>query len=96
VFIKAVVVETFDQGGSFGQREKVDWRARFGLHEWQQCKIGSNRGIVLKPRLLLPQDQAHASECDARSPVRRFPPPWSVEELDTCLVVRDATGQALS
>ena len=27
---------------------------------------------------------------------RRFPPPWSVEELEACSVVRDATGQALS
>jgi hypothetical protein len=29
-------------------------------------------------------------------PARRFPPPWSVEELDACFVVRDANGQALS
>jgi hypothetical protein len=27
--------------------------------------------------------------------VRRFPPPWSVEELDACFVVRDASGQKL-
>jgi hypothetical protein len=27
---------------------------------------------------------------------RRFPPPWSVAELDACFVVRDANGQALS
>jgi len=26
---------------------------------------------------------------------RRFPPPWSVEELDACFVVRDASGQKL-
>jgi hypothetical protein len=25
---------------------------------------------------------------------RRFPPPWSVEELDACFVVRDHNGQA--
>jgi hypothetical protein len=24
---------------------------------------------------------------------RRFPPPWSVEELDACFVVRDHGGQ---
>jgi hypothetical protein len=24
---------------------------------------------------------------------RRFPPPWSVEELDACFVVRDHSGQ---
>ena len=29
-------------------------------------------------------------------PARRFPPPWSVEELDACLVVRDHAGQALA
>jgi hypothetical protein len=29
-------------------------------------------------------------------PARRFPPPWSAEELDACLVVRDRGGQALA
>jgi hypothetical protein len=24
---------------------------------------------------------------------RRFPPPWSVEELDACYVVKDSAGQ---
>ena len=27
---------------------------------------------------------------------RRFPPPWSIEELDACFVVRDRNGQALA
>jgi hypothetical protein len=27
---------------------------------------------------------------------RRFPPPWTVEELDACFVVRDQNGQALA
>ena len=26
---------------------------------------------------------------------RRFPPPWSIEELQECFIVRDANGQAL-
>jgi hypothetical protein len=26
---------------------------------------------------------------------RRFPPPWSVEELDACFVLRDHNGQQL-
>ena len=29
-------------------------------------------------------------------PSRRFPPPWSVEELDACFVVRDQNGQQLA
>jgi hypothetical protein len=29
-------------------------------------------------------------------PARRFPPPWSVEELDACFVVRDHDGQQLA
>jgi len=29
-------------------------------------------------------------------PARRFPPPWSVEELDACFVVRDRDGQQLA
>jgi hypothetical protein len=27
---------------------------------------------------------------------RRFPPPWSVEELEACFVVRDSNGQQLA
>jgi hypothetical protein len=27
---------------------------------------------------------------------RRFPPPWSVEDIDAAFVVRDHTGQALA
>jgi hypothetical protein len=27
---------------------------------------------------------------------RRFPPPWSVEELDACFVVRNHNGQQLA
>jgi hypothetical protein len=27
---------------------------------------------------------------------RRFPPPWSVGELDACFVVRDHNGQKLA
>jgi hypothetical protein len=29
-------------------------------------------------------------------PERHFPPPWSVEELDSCFVVKDANGQGLA
>jgi hypothetical protein len=29
-------------------------------------------------------------------PERRFPPPWTVDELDACFVVRDHSGQALA
>jgi hypothetical protein len=25
-------------------------------------------------------------------PARRFPPPWSIDELDACFVVRDHSG----
>jgi hypothetical protein len=27
---------------------------------------------------------------------RRFPPPWSVEEMAACFIVRDSNGQALA
>ena len=27
---------------------------------------------------------------------RRFPPPWSVDELEACFIVRDRSGQALA
>jgi hypothetical protein len=29
-------------------------------------------------------------------PDRRFPPPWSVDELDACFVVKDSSGQKLA
>ena len=35
------------------------------------------------------------AECPAMPP-RRFPPPWSVDEQETCFIVRDASGQALA
>ena len=28
--------------------------------------------------------------------VRRFPPPWSVDELEACFVVKDGAGQKLT
>jgi hypothetical protein len=28
--------------------------------------------------------------------VRRFPPPWSVDELEACFVVKDGAGQKLA
>jgi hypothetical protein len=32
----------------------------------------------------------------ARQPSdRRFPPPWSIEELDACFIVKDSSGQKL-
>jgi hypothetical protein len=30
------------------------------------------------------------------NPTRRFPPPWSVEELQACFVVKDSAGQKLA
>jgi hypothetical protein len=32
----------------------------------------------------------------ARVPGRRFPPPWSVDELEACFVVKDSSGQKLA
>ena len=29
-------------------------------------------------------------------PARRFPPPWSVEELDACFIVKDSAGHKLA
>jgi hypothetical protein len=31
----------------------------------------------------------------SQMPERRFPPPWSVEELEACFVVKDSAGQKL-
>ncbi|MGB6767363.1 MAG: hypothetical protein WBE50_04620 [Methyloceanibacter sp.] len=29
-------------------------------------------------------------------PAGRFPPPWTVEELETCFAVKDSAGQKLA
>ena len=47
------------------------------------------------------RDQRPADLGDLALMSRRFPPPWSVEELDPklerqCFIVRDANGQARS
>jgi hypothetical protein len=34
-------------------------------------------------------------DTELRMPSRRFPPPWSVEELDACFIVKDSSGQKL-
>jgi hypothetical protein len=38
------------------------------------------------------------NEMQRKNPVmtRRFPPPWTVEELDACFVVTDSAGQKLA
>jgi len=37
-----------------------------------------------------------AKGCGRPHSARRFPPPWSVEELDACFVVVDHSGQKLA
>jgi hypothetical protein len=37
-----------------------------------------------------------AAHALALMPARRFPPPWTVEELEVCFVVRDHGGQQLA
>jgi hypothetical protein len=44
-------------------------------------------------------DVRHATSSALIRPMpqtRRFPPPWSVEELDACFVVKDSAGQKLA
>jgi hypothetical protein len=38
----------------------------------------------------------HCVKRQPAMPARRFPPPWTVEELDACFVVRDSNGQQLA
>ena len=41
-------------------------------------------------------DTVQAVSFSADPAHRRFPPPWSVDELDACFVVKDGAGQALA
>ena len=34
--------------------------------------------------------------CLKPMPERRFPPPWSVEELDACFIVKHSAGQKMA
>jgi hypothetical protein len=56
------------------------------------CTLGNGHPIGTQNtiRADIPADD------DNVMPVRRFPPPWTVEELDACFVVRDHNEQALA
>jgi hypothetical protein len=52
-------------------------------HAWlvpDSMRFPGERGVERTPAMRMPQ--------------RRFPAPWSVEETDTCFIVRDVNGQA--
>jgi len=38
----------------------------------------------------------HRSPSEIQVSFRRFPPLWSIEELEACLVVKDSAGQKLA
>jgi len=44
----------------------------------------------------VPRDSGRTGVAAQANTARRFPPPWTVEELDACFVVRDHNGQALA
>jgi len=51
-------------------------------HAWlvpDSMRFPGERGVERTPAMRMPQ--------------RRFPAPWSVEETDTCFIVRDANGR---
>jgi hypothetical protein len=43
-----------------------------------------------------PRLMRHQSNGDAELPTRRFAPPWSVDGLEACFVVKDGSGQKLA
>ena len=44
---------------------------------------------MAKPDAFLFPSRARGNDISSR----RFPPPWSIEEMDACFVVRDHNGQ---
>jgi hypothetical protein len=50
---------------------------------------------LAKPLELLDAGALVPTQSPPEVTARRFPPPWTAEELDACFVVRDANGQAL-
>jgi hypothetical protein len=82
-----------------GAREfRYDWillRARNLPHE----AGGTPAPIILRggKRLAVrPARLSAGAVLNAAMTSRRFPPPWSVEELDACFVVHDHSGQKLA
>jgi hypothetical protein len=81
-------------------------RREIDPNEHQQWRSGMITAPVTKSVLLWadrPSDRPHsklhslmALRYDRAMPDRHFPPPWFVEELDSCFVVKDLNGQALS
>jgi hypothetical protein len=57
------------------------------------------RHVCLPPQLpeAVPDIRSHRQHSSGAMPApeRRFPPPWSVDELEECFVVHDSNGQAL-
>src|SRR5580704_15257855 len=53
-----------------------------GMRDAEPSKVGEPTATV--PEMTPPR------------PVRRFPPPWSVDEQEACFIVRDTNGQALA
>ena len=57
-----------------------------------QTGIGLTGPLTDRTRIL----SSDGARYDRAMPERNFPPPWSVGELDSCFVVKDANGQALA
>jgi hypothetical protein len=52
------------------------------MFTWRQCRLRSRKCPKVERLGLVT--------------TRRFPPPWSVEELEACFVVKDSAGQKLA
>ena len=64
-------------------QERSCGRARSNFHScWQNVKSAGRAGPPAGP----PQELT----------TRRFPPPWSIDELEACFVVKDGAGQKLA
>jgi hypothetical protein len=69
----------------------VRYGARFGFVDWTG-NVKPERFYVLRFYL----GGGHDILVCLMSDARRFPPPWTVEELDACFIVRDHDGQVLA
>jgi hypothetical protein len=76
--------------GKIGKIGKIDGNPAFRDDRCLRHGMGGGNG---DPRLLS-RANGHAANLNWHNNLlvttRRFPPPWSVEELDACFVVRDS------
>jgi hypothetical protein len=72
--------------------KKSEFGRRLGFYVFPAKKPAGGGGVHCferLDRLSLPRRAGRCADDACRSDARRFPPPWSIDELEACFVVKD-------